>query len=63
MTCKFKDYKYERPNLDAVREKITALTTAMQTAKTFEEAAAVIEDDNEHTCGDPLHPQHGRPVL
>ena len=39
MTCKFKDYKYERPNLDAVREKITALTAAMQTAKTFEETA------------------------
>ena len=45
MTCKFKDYKYERPNLDAVREKITALTAAMQTAKTFEEAAAVIEEN------------------
>ena len=40
---KFSDYKYERPDLDAVRETVSALTDAMHNARTPDEAAAVIE--------------------
>ena len=38
---KFSDYKYERPDLDAVRETVSALTDAMHNARTPDEAAAV----------------------
>ena len=40
---KFNDYKYERPDLDAVRETISALTDAMHNARTPDEAVTVIE--------------------
>jgi oligoendopeptidase, M3 family len=46
MTCKFNDYKYERPDLDAVRETIAKLTAAMRNAKTFEEAMAVVREES-----------------
>ena len=42
---KFNDYKYERPDLDAVRETISALTDAMHNARTPDEAVTVIRKE------------------
>ena len=47
MKTKFKDMKYERPDLDAVKAKIADLTKRFSEAKDFDEAKAVFIEKEE----------------